>query len=198
MAIFNFFRRNGKPAPVADAVPPAVTVQPDQPKTAEPPRVPKHVFIEESDPDFKSLSYKPNGQKVGIDLIYDFLQVDYERKGYDDALTNPDESYKNDNINLIRMDLAILVQKVDSYYTEILKEIDFHIESRKRSGLIDLVSELNARKSIVLDQIDRVNSIKQDIEAGNGITKRVVLSYQRGFLRGLSALSHSSVMNRKL
>ncbi|MEW5846431.1 MAG: hypothetical protein AB1777_09225 [Bacteroidota bacterium] len=197
MALFNLFRRKKTEVQVSPAASP-VPINGNTVNEPEPPRVPKSVFIEENAPDFQSLTFKSNGQKIGIDLVYDFLQVDYERKGYEDALTNPDESYKNDNINLLRMDLAILVQKVDNYYTEILKELDFHIESRKRSGLVDLVLQLNSKREVVVDQMERLNAIKFDIEQKNGITQRIVLSYQRGFLRGLAALSHSSVMNRKL
>jgi hypothetical protein len=197
MALFNLFRRKKNDVQV---LPPAspVPINGNTVNEPEPPRVPKSVFIEENAPDSQSLTFKSNGQKVGIDLIYDFLQVDYERKGYEDALTNPDESYKNDNINLLRLDLAILVQKVDNYYIEILKELDFHIESRKRAGLVDLVLQLNSKREVVLDQMERLNTIKLDIEQKNGITQRIVLSYQRGFLRGLAALSQSTAMTKKL
>lgn len=194
MAIFNLFRRKNSSE---DAINSAVAPVTPPAATNEPPRVPKSIFIEENGPENKSLSFRTNDPKVGIDLIYDYLQIDFERKGYDDALTNPDESYKNDNIKLLKMDLAILVQKVDSYYTERLKELDFHIESRKRSGLVDLVMELNSQKEIVLNHIEKLNGIKNDIETGNGMTKRVELSYQRGFLRGLSSITKSKIMNQK-
>ena len=45
-------------------------------------------------------SVSANGTK-GLDAIYVFLQYDYESRGYNDALTNPDDSYKSDNIKLI-------------------------------------------------------------------------------------------------
>ena len=42
-----------------------------------------------------------------IDLIYNFLKDDYESKGYDDALTNPDTSYKEMNKSMIKSSLEI-------------------------------------------------------------------------------------------
>ncbi|MDI3527794.1 MAG: hypothetical protein PWR03_1977 [Tenuifilum sp.] len=195
MAIFNLFRRKKSNEAAINST---TATSASQVATNQPPRVPKEIFIEENGPENRSLTFKSNGQKVGIDLIYDYLQIDFERKGYEDAITHPDESYKIDNINLLKMDLAILVQKVDSYYIERLKELDFHIESRKRSGLVDLVMELNSQREVVLNHMEKLNGIKKDIETDNGITKRVELSYQRGFLRGLSSISKSKCMNQKL
>jgi hypothetical protein len=86
-----------------------------------------------------------NNPAKGLDAIYAFLQCDYESKGYNDALTNPDESYRNDNINLFRQDLQILIERTITWYETLLKETDFHISSRSRAGLIDLVEELRIR-----------------------------------------------------
>ena len=78
-----------------------------------------------------------------------FFQDDYETRGYNDALTNPDESYKSDNIRLFNHDLLILIDRSSNYYDNFLKELDFHISSRSRAGLIDLVEELKIRKEII-------------------------------------------------
>lgn len=134
----------------------------------------------------------------GLDAIYSFLQFDYESKGYNDALTNPDESYKSDNIRLFHHDLLILIDRSTLYYEGLLKEIDFHISSRSRAGLIDLVEEMKIRKELVLDHILKVKSLKDEAASGGGATERIGLSYQRGFMRGLSAISQSKLFNRNL
>lgn len=142
-------------------------------------------------------SVSVNGSK-GIDAIYNFLQYDYESKGYNDALTNPDESYKADNIKMFNHDLFILIDKSATYYEGMLKELDFHISSRSRAGLIDLVEELKIRKEVVQDHLEKIKVIKQEAVNGTGATPRIGLSYQRGFMRGLSAISQSKVFNRNL
>jgi hypothetical protein len=134
----------------------------------------------------------------GLDAIYSFLQFDYESKGYNDALTNPDESYKSDNIRLFHHDLLILIDRSTIYYEGLLKEIDFHISSRSRAGLIDLVEEMKIRKELVLDHITKVKALKEEAVSGGGATERIGLSYQRGFMRGLSAISQSKLFNRNL
>lgn len=137
----------------------------------------------------------PEAPLLGIDAIYAFLQADYETRGYHDALTNPDESYKNDNIKLFQYDLQILIQRSFMYYDDKIKEIDFHIGSRTRAGLIDLVEELKIKRELVVEHISKVNQLKQETESNAGMSERIKLSYQRGFMRGLAAISQTKVMN---
>lgn len=141
-------------------------------------------------------NHTPNG--ASIDSVYAFLQFDYETRGFNDALTSPDDSYRNDNINLLKQDLFILIDKSLTYYEGMLKEVDFHIGSRTRAGLIDLVEELKARKELVNDHLVKIRSLKEDALNDSGAVQRITLSYQRGFMRGLSAITHSNVLNKKL
>lgn len=132
---------------------------------------------------------------LGVDAIFAFLQADYETKGYDDALTNPDESYKSDNIKLFQYDLQILIQRSFMYYDDKIKEIDFHIGSRTRAGLIDLVEELKIKRNLVVEHIDKVKQLQHDCANNSGMSERITLSYQRGFMRGLAAITQTKVMN---
>lgn len=142
--------------------------------------------------------FHANGEPNGIESIYAFLQFDYESKGYNDALTSPDESYKNDNVKLILLDLGILIQQVSTYYEDMLRELDFHIASRSRGGLIDLVDELRSKKEMVNEHMAKLETVKQDLESSSGMTRRILISYQRGFMRGMAALTYSNVLNRKI
>ncbi|MDG1278524.1 MAG: hypothetical protein P8O16_14670 [Algoriphagus sp.] len=160
--------------------------------------IPKDIFVDDNEPNENSENFFNKEQVKGIESIYQFLQADYESRGYSDALINPDDSYKSENIKLIRYDLEILVQKVTTYYQDLIRELDFHMQSRSRAGLIDLVEELKTRKDMVLEHMEKVSELKKDSETNAGMTQRIVLSYQRGFMRGLSALTQSKVLNKIL
>jgi hypothetical protein len=140
----------------------------------------------------------PINGAYGIDAIYAFLQFDYESRGYNDALTSPEESYKADNLKLFKHDFFILIDKSTTYYEGLLKQVDFHIGSRTRAGLIDLVEELKFRRELVLDHLEKIKIIKEEATKEDGATRRITLSYQRGFMRGLSAITQSKVFNRNL
>jgi hypothetical protein len=159
--------------------------------------VPKDLFLEEKDPNSIE-AHVAAGMSTGITAIYEFLQGDYETRGYNDALTNPDDSYKTDNIRLLKQDLLIQIQKANTYYEVIMKELDFHISTRGRAGLIDLVEELKMRKEVVTGYLEKIKSISIEAEQTSGLTERIILSYQRGFMRGLAALTLSNVLNKKL
>ena len=180
MGVFNFFKKN----------------QP-QGSSNQPSEIPKDILAENYNPQ-QLMPIQSNGQTNGIEAIYAFLQADYEAKGYSDALTSPDDSYKTDNVKLIKLDLQILIQKVNTYYEDLIRELDFHIGSRTRAGLIDLVEELKTRKEMVLEHMEKVKEVGKEVEIDSGMQQRIILSYQRGFMRGLSALTQSNVLNKKL
>jgi hypothetical protein len=84
MGLFNFFRRN-------------------KTKESDLPEIKKENFVDDSNPSDKNniitITY---GTGKPIDLIYSYLEGDYESKGYSDALCNPDNSYKEMNKTLIK------------------------------------------------------------------------------------------------
>jgi hypothetical protein len=183
MNLFNIFRKRRQ------------SESPDPSEQENP--VPRDLFVDESDPVQVS-GPGTVGATNGIEGVYAYLQEDYESRGYSDAMTNPDASYKSDNLRLLKQDLLIHIQRASTYYESILKELDFHINSRSRAGLVDLVEEMEMRKELVLNHLKKIDLIRHDVENQNGMTERISLSYQRGFARGLAAISQASVLNIKL
>jgi len=80
----------------------------------------------------------------GIEAVYSFLQTDFEPKGYNDALINPDQSNKADGIRMIRSHLSIILDKSMNHYEKLIRDLDYHVKSRSDAGLVDLVEELKA------------------------------------------------------
>jgi hypothetical protein len=132
-----------------------------------------------------------NGQLTGIEAVYVFLQADYESRGYNDALINADNSNRNDGIKLIKLDLQLLIRRVKNYYEKKIKDLDVQIASRSRAGLMDLVEELRSEKEKAESDIEEVKQMSADIDSGTGMVERITLSYQKGFMRGLSAITQS-------
>lgn len=156
------------------------------------PDIPREIFLEENAPVETN-----KAKEFGIEAIYNFLLEDFETRGYNDALVNPDDSYKADNLLLLSQDLDILIQKVNTYYQDKFKEIDFHIASRSRAGLIDLVEELKTFQETLKDHMAKIEVIRVDNENRRGATQRIILSYQRGFMRGLSTLTQAKLFSEK-
>ena len=146
----------------------------------------KELFIEE---ETEAITNNLNLKKYNLDSIYEFAETDFEEKGYNDALINPDNSYKEDNIKLLKYDFQIKIKRAYKTYEDYIKDIQFHIETRKNAGLVDTVKLLETELIKTKDSIEEIKSIEEENKNSIGLLHRISLSYQRGFMRGLAAMS---------
>lgn len=188
MGLFNFFnRKNGSTVHLNGAD--------SAHKISE---NPQGIFVE-SDKGLSAKSDENNSSSTsehGINLLFHFLEKNYEKKGYDDALMNPDNTHLEQNIAALKNELERTIRKVKTFYEDFIREINFHISSRSRSGMVDTVEELNAKKETAESHIRQVLEIEQEANESRGVAQRIILSYTRGFRNGLAAISHHSIMNR--
>lgn len=173
MSFFNFIRRP-QPAPEK---PPAQTT------------IPESLFIEKD-------AEKPASTDANIHLLNDFLARNLESRGFDDALINPDSSNMQENILSVKNEFERTVKTVRQFYADFIREIDFHIDSRSRRGMVDVVEELQMKKTVALTHIERVDQIYADAQEERGEYQGIIISYTRGFKNGLAAISQS-VINKK-
>tara|TARA_R110000787_G_scaffold135654_1_gene247965 strand:+ start:14 stop:547 length:534 start_codon:yes stop_codon:yes gene_type:complete len=169
MGLFNFFKKNNEQIDVLENLPTE-----DQ-------------FIDNTEPN-ETIGIK--NTIFTLNDILEYASIDFEIRGYQDSLINPDSSYKNDNTELLLLDLGILINKSENYYTNYLKNLNFHIQSRKDAGLIDTVMQLETENDKITESLNQVLKIKNDTNTDKGLYKRISLSYNRGFNRGLASMSN--------
>lgn len=143
-------------------------------------------FIDNSEP---TETQQEAIQAYNLERILNYVGLDFESRGYEDSLIHPDTSYKEDNISLLKIDLSILIKKSKIYYEEIIRIMDFHIQSRQDAGLILIVNELKTKKETLVEKLNEVVNIQDSQDEEQGMNHRIRLSYNRGFNRGLAALS---------
>lgn len=166
---------------------------------SESPDVPENIFIEYAKPKPKQ-SMEPNeanSEANDLKVLYRYLEQSREKKGYEDALINPDTSYMEEQIVYIGNELGLLLSKIKSYYSGYMRKIDFHIETRKRSGMIETVDELMTHRETILEEIQIVAAIEADSINGKGLSQNPVLSYKKGFRNGFAAITYNSVLGRR-
>lgn len=166
------------------------------------PEVEETVFIESAAPvqpngHFTERSATPEPKENNIGSLYAFMDQNHEAKGYDDALLNPDASHLSQNLDALKSELVRTLKKVKTYYEDFIQETDFHILSRSRSGMVDMVEELEMKKKIALGHIEKVKEIETDTAQGEGDCKGILISYTRGFKNGLAAISHHHILSRR-
>ncbi|MCE1166501.1 MAG: hypothetical protein LWX70_00240 [Sphingobacteriia bacterium] len=192
MGLFDFLRRNSN----AQAKELPQTNETKEEK--ELPEIPKNLFIEDNEPVEVKQEVAGRTDVNGIEAIYAFLQKDYEEKGYNDAIVNPDDSHLKDNIKVIRYDLEMVVERVLNYYDNLILDIESNINARAKAGLFDLVEQLKGKKEMVIKHINKVKELKEEANDEESITNRAILSYKNGFMKGLSALTHTNLLNKNL
>lgn len=130
--------------------------------------------------------------------IFERIRKDYELEGYNDALGTADNKYRDDNIYILKLDLHTDIQEAEIDIKEYLSEVDFHINSRRKANLLDLVEELESKKQICLERLKTMQEIKADIENETGNAIRIILAYKRGFNKGLAALTMANIINKNI
>lgn len=181
MGFFDFFKKKA-PTPVE---------MPGEIRGTILPEIKEEDFIDNSEPAEESTStYSVEfGSKLPIDIIYSFLKEDYESKAYNDALTNPDKSYKETNLAIVRSNLEIKFKQVFLRYEDMLREIDFHIHSRGQAGLTDIVELLKSKRNTYEKHLDELQIMKIDLDKGEPYMMGIFKSYEVGFTRGLASIS---------
>lgn len=189
MGLFNFFNKDqGKAV--------SMTNEPNASQNVLP-EIPEKIFIQtENNTDANSKEQLQKSNENGISLLFEFLEKNFESKGYDDALINPDNTHLEQNIDALKNDLERTIRKIKTYYQDFIREINFHIESRSRIGMIDTVEELNVKKYTAEEHITQILEIEADAKNNTGLGQGMLISYTRGFRNGLAAISHHSIMKR--
>ena len=161
------------------------------------PEINESDFVDYSDPSKSNQEtyYINIGSNLPIDVIYTFLKEDYESKAYQDALNNPDRSYMNANIDLLKSTLSIKFKQILLKYDTMLDVLHYHIDTRKQAGLTDVVDLLETKKKIYTKHVDTIQKMKEDLASNEPYMTRIFTSYEIGFKRGLSALT---ILNLKI
>jgi len=159
--------------------------------------IPENVFIENDKDLLSSTEAKvvPKSEN-NIEVLFDFLDKNHETKGYDDALMNPDVSHLEQNVQALRNQLERTIRRVKTFYEDFIQEIEFHIDSRSRTGMVDVVDELKMKKNIAESHIKKVLDIEEEARNNKGDSQGMIISYTRGFMNGLSAISHHTILKR--
>lgn len=154
----------------------------------------RNLFIKDEKPSNSS----GNQSETSWKRIFDRIRRDYEAEGYNDALSTADNKYRDENISIIKLDFQADIQEAEIDIKEYLKEVEFHISSRTKADLNDLVEELASKKEICLERLKTMDELKQDILNDSGTPFRIILAYKRGFNKGLAALTMANIINRNI
>jgi hypothetical protein len=130
--------------------------------------------------------------------IFSRIRKDYEIEGYNDALSTADVKYRDDNKEILKLNLRVDIEEAEIEIKEYLKELEFHIKSRTKAELNDLVEELESKKVVFEERLEKLTELKTDLNNDSGMPLRIQLAYNRGFNKGMAALTVANVINKNI
>ena len=187
MGFFDFFK--SKPVNDQDSSAEALDQQEAADKIID-----RNLFVKDSDTGISLNS----ATETSLQRVFSRIRKDYETEGYNDALSTADNKYRNDNLEILKLDLEADIQEAEIDIREYLKEVEFHISSRRKAELFDLVEELESKKEVCLERLATMKEIKDGMANNTGTSRRMELAYIRGFNKGLAALTMADVINKKI
>lgn len=191
--MFNFFNKSRQEDQVNTN---ALTDNQEKSRTEPLPDIPERVFIEKENLGQEQERVAPVKLEISIEQLFVFMDKNHEAKGYEDALMNPDISHLNQNVLALKNQFERTIRRVKTFYEDFIREIDFHIETRSRNGLVDIVDELRMKRNIADSHMQKVLAIEEEAKNDTGDSQGMIISYTRGFKNGLSAISHHSILKR--
>jgi hypothetical protein len=132
-----------------------------------------------------------------ITFLYNLLDRNNEKKGYEDALANSDVKNLEQNKGLLKDELIRSIDKATIFYEDFISEINSLIASKARADLSDQISALETKKEIAERHMTRVSAIKSILNDDNGDSTGFLLSYVVGFNNGLAAITLNNFIKTK-
>ena len=161
------------------------------------PEIKREDFVDDSDPNQENniitIRY---GTGLPIDAIYAYIEEDYEQIGYDDAMCNTDITYKESKKTIIKNGLKRLFEQIRLRYKSDIRDIDVQIDAVEAQGLTYSSESLKARKETFIEHMNTMDKMEASLDREESQMLSMINSYERGFLKGLSAKSESFINKR--
>lgn len=158
----------------------------------ERPEIREEDFIDNSDPNEnnqENVYHVAYGTGFPIDAIYGFIKRDFEQKGFEDAMVNPENSYKESGMLLVKNELKQLFEQVRLKYRGDLRQLQVQIDNMQKQGLPFQAANLIARKETFEEHMQKIDDMEKKLENKDASMMTPIYTYERGFLKGLSAKS---------
>lgn len=125
-------------------------------------------------------------QRIGypIDVIYSFINRDYFRIGYHDALVNGSKEYADTRQSIIRNDLKTLFLQVNHTYNEKIGNIEERIEEAESNMLHSVANRLRRTLAIYNEHVATIRQMEEWLDSDDPRMTKMLASYQMGHTKG--------------
>ncbi|MBQ3680701.1 MAG: hypothetical protein II927_05125, partial [Paludibacteraceae bacterium] len=120
-----------------------------------------------------------------IDEIFVLVRANYEKRGYNDAMRNPDGNYMKAGSAKIISELMARINQVTLIYEKFLSDVNVQIQILEEQGLLDMKRTLMSKQLLYEKHLVRLKEMKEMAEKRDSEMMGMVQSYERGFQSGI-------------
>lgn len=158
------------------------------------PQFEQNLFVNTEDKpsdDEPKLPIKRNNAKqvpASSNSLEFYLSNSYKELGYKDAFDHPDIEYLNVGKRYLVNNMESLHKKAIESLAFEKDQLEYLIRTHESLGEMETVNYLRGRLTNINLKLDRIHEFLKDMESHTGELERVLLSYERGFRRGLAEI----------
>lgn len=156
----------------------------------ERPEVKESDFIDTTDPNEENVSPQTTvinyGTDYPIDVIYIYIQKDWETEGYNDALENSDIQHMNSKVSLILNGLRQRIDLTKLNYDKKIRNLQTQRTFAQTFGLVASIDEIDTETEILKSHLEKIKEIEDELAEPKTHLKSMLESYQRGFANGVA------------
>ncbi len=149
----------------------------------------KTLFIDENDPEEKVTikmvdeDEADNDDFRNISDVYSYLRQDWQQRGFEDAIKNPELSNLALMKNVIVDDFNLRIQELRLKYEMELHELEHRIDFNRKNLLDQIAEDLEVKKKKHNMSIDELQQIKASISEEGSIFRNSLKKYEAGFIQ---------------
>lgn len=186
MALFNFFKRKPENSNLSLILPSEEEPENEVSQETE------SSNIQDANPAASNSLKVSYATGWPIDLIYGNLHKNYEEKGYADAMLNSNLTFRDMNMSIIRNKVLMIFREVNLKYDGMKRELETRIGTCNAAGLLTSVAELEKQMAVINAHKEELSRLEMDFRNNANEASVPLMSYECGFLRGVSAIAMSA------
>ena len=101
------------------------------------------------------------------------------------------------NMNIIRNKILIVFREINLNYDAMKQDLDTRIETCNAAGLLTTAADLNKQMAVIIAHKNELSQLERDFRNNANESSVPLMSYECGFLRGVSTINMVGSANKK-
>lgn len=169
------------------------------------PSVREEDFIDTSDPnqtsDQENVSSEDSAPRTTLDYslgmpidgVYMYMEKDWEEQGRQDAQSNPDLTYMESKVEIIKQGLQRRFELTRLKYNKMIREYTAKVNTLNQFGLAGTLSDIEAHIETCKEHLMKLNELEEKFHKNEPALTSMTDSYRRGFAFGVAVIAQDSI-----